>query len=154
MKIFMILGITKELFPLVDIARANGYKVLGTDRNPNSEGLEYVDIPLVLDSLDEQQALKIARKYKVKAVTTRTEMLLPTVSFICDAMGLAGPSLLVSSLSNDKYLFRKFMSESGIVFSEQPIRNKIIKFMYIILFFIFLESNDHSHLLVFRGAKS
>ncbi len=114
MKIFMILGITKELFPLVDIARANGYKVLGTDRNPNSEGLEYVDIPLVLDSLDEQQALKIARKYKVKAVTTRTEMLLPTVSFICDAMGLAGPSLLVSSLSNDKYLFRQFMSESGI----------------------------------------
>jgi len=114
MKIIMILGITKELFPLVDIARENGYKVLATDRNPESEGLKYVDIPVVLDSLDEELVLALATKYKIAAITTRTEMLLPTVSFICEKLDLLGPSSLVSSLSNDKYLFREFMNKSEI----------------------------------------
>jgi biotin carboxylase len=114
MKIIMILGITKELFPLVDIARENGYKVLATDRNPKSEGLEYVDIPVVLDSLDKELVLELATKYKIDAITTRTEMLLPTVSFICEKLDLLGPSSLVSSLSNDKYLFREFMAKAEI----------------------------------------
>ncbi|PKH05291.1 acetyl-CoA carboxylase biotin carboxylase subunit family protein [Moritella sp. Urea-trap-13] len=114
MKTIMILGITEELFPLVDIARENGYKVLATDRNPDSEGLKYVDIPVILDSLDKEKVLELAVKYKVEAVTTRTEMLLPTISFICEKLGLFGPSVLVSSLSNDKYLFREFMKNAGV----------------------------------------
>ena len=114
MKTIMILGITKELFPLVDIARESGYTILATDRDPNSEGLKYVDIPVVLDSLDKKQALDLAIKYNIEAVTTRTEMLLPTISFICEKLGLFGPSSLVSSLSNDKYLFREFMKNAGV----------------------------------------
>lgn len=113
-KIIMILGITKELFPLVDIAKENGYQVLATDRNPDSEGLKYVDIPVVLDSLNKELVLELATKYKISAITTRTEMLLPTVSFICEKLDLFGPSTLVSSLSNDKYLFREFMKKAEI----------------------------------------
>ena len=73
-----------------------------------------IDIPVVLDSLNKELVLELATKYKISAITTRTEMLLPTVSFICEKLDLFGPSTLVSSLSNDKYLFREFMKNAEI----------------------------------------
>ena len=124
MKVIMILGITKELFPIVDIAKKNGYQVLATDRDKESKGLKYVDIPVVLDALDKDKVLTLASKYNIAAIITRTEMLLPTVSYVCDKLDLLGPSSFVSSISNDKYQFREFMKESGIAVPSYFLVNK------------------------------
>jgi carbamoyl-phosphate synthase large subunit len=114
MENILILGASEEMVPLIGLAKKRGYRVVATDRNPDSKGLKHADISLNINSLDKELALRVARQYDVKGVITCAELLLPTVSYLCREMDLPGPDEFVSQISTDKYLFRCLSEEKGL----------------------------------------
>jgi biotin carboxylase len=113
-KRLLLLGGSEEMIPLIDLAKAEGFEVLVTDRNAGAPGLALADLSFVLDAVQSDRVMALAAEYQVTAVATRTELLLPTLSLTCEALKLPGPGLKAASLSVDKYLFREMMQRAGI----------------------------------------
>ncbi len=110
----LILGAGEELIPLIEISKGAGYRVVATDRSPAAPGLKAADEGVVLDGTNLKRVLELAVEHRIAGITTRTEVLLPVVSEVCDKLGLPGPSRQVSDMSVDKLLFRTFMQQAGL----------------------------------------
>lgn len=113
MKKILFLGLTEELAPLVKLARSAGYLIYATDRNEQCYGRQIADKMFFVDALDKTMVLSIAKKNQIDAITTRTEMLLSTVAYVCQKLGLFGVSELVAEASNDKYAFRQYIKQNS-----------------------------------------
>ena len=110
----LILGASSEMIPLITLASEEGYRVLATDRNPQSPGLNHADIPIVMDALNREEVVRVALENQVSGILTRSEVLLPSLAYACDICQLPGPSETVAALSVDKLLFRQCMKSSGL----------------------------------------
>ncbi|RUT57712.1 hypothetical protein C1142_10685 [Clostridium botulinum] len=114
MKKLMIIGSGELQVPLIKICKKNGYEVIATDRDENAKGFAYADKSIVVDGTDKEKILEYAIKWNIDGIVTTAEITLFTVVFVCEKLGLKGPSMKAAQISNDKYLMRKCMIENGI----------------------------------------
>jgi biotin carboxylase len=110
----MIIGAGILQVPLIKICKKNGYEVIATDKNRDSIGFKYADRTIVVDGTDKENILEYAKKFNIDGIVTTSEFTLFSVAYVCEKLGLKGPSRKAAQISNDKYLMRKCMSESGI----------------------------------------
>lgn len=101
--------------PVIQKAQSMGLKVVATDKNPEAPGLETADFPEVVDIIDLEETLKVARKYKVDAVITeQTDYSVPTAAYVAEKMGLPGISYEAALSATNKWLMREKCRKAGI----------------------------------------
>lgn len=112
--LLLILGASKEMLPLMEIARNDGYMIAATDRDPAAPGLALADFPFPADVGHNDTLIELMNALNPVGVLTRVELLLPQMARACKQFGLPGPSEQVALLSVDKHLFRHTIHEAGL----------------------------------------
>jgi biotin carboxylase len=72
---------------------------------------EYVNCTTV----DKQQVAWIAEQRGIDGICTfSSDVAMPTVGYVCDQLGLSGPTEVVAETMSSKHLFRAFLQENGL----------------------------------------
>lgn len=99
-------------------AKQLGYRVLATDGSAEAPGLKVADEGRNIDVKDVEQNLNWARSAKIDGVTSyASDIVLPTVLAIREALGLPGLSRRPLEISLDKSKQRILFSQHGL---QQP----------------------------------
>ena len=64
----LIIGAGKEQIYFIKEAKKLGINIIALDESPIAEGLNFVDIPIVIDIKDENKVIEIAKKYNINFV--------------------------------------------------------------------------------------
>ena len=115
MKTIMIVGAGFGQLPAILAAKELGYKVIAIDKNPNALGMQEADIALPIDILDVDAAISAAKQHGISGVMTmQSDLPVPTVGGIIDALGLPGNGLKISNTCSDKVETRKRFAKAGV----------------------------------------
>lgn len=114
-KRIMILGAGVYQVPLINTTREMGFEAVVVSTKGNYPGISLADIFLEIDTTDTDSIVQIAREYGVAGiVTTGTDVCLPAIGAVVDALGLKGPSKRIADIASSKTAFRLFLSESDL----------------------------------------
>ena len=100
---------------VIRTAQGMGLKVIATDSNPTAPGLKIADEAEVVDTLDLEAVLKVARRHKVDGVMTeQTDVAVPTAAYVAERLGLPGIGYDVSLTVTNKWLMRERCRVAGL----------------------------------------
>ncbi|WP_294376397.1 acetyl-CoA carboxylase biotin carboxylase subunit family protein [uncultured Clostridium sp.] len=120
MEYVISIGASDEHIESINIAKKMGYKVIAVDGNKYSEGFKYSDISINVDIKNEEEIIKIAQAYDVKAVLPAPiGKLLTTVGAVNDALKLTGISKEAALNCVDKVRFNRCLSKINIPCARQ-----------------------------------
>jgi biotin carboxylase len=92
-----------------------GHTVVAIDRDPEAVGVKYADHFEHVDVTDREGAISVARKYGIHGVLTlQTDLPVPTVGAVVDALNLKGVSEEVANRCSNKIQTRMLFREKGI----------------------------------------
>ena len=124
-KTLMIIGASAEQVPAYELAKARGFKVIGTDWNPNAPGLKIADYALYVSSKDAQSTATAAEQFnklqKIDGVMTIANDVPFTVAMVAQKLGLNSISLDAAVCASDKLAMKNKFLEYGVAcpwFSE------------------------------------
>jgi biotin carboxylase len=101
--------------PAVEVARRLGWRSVVIDRNPDAVAMRVADAPHVVDIVDAEAALRVARAERIDGcLTLQSDIGVPTVGFINDALGLQGVSHEVAVTCSRKDSARSRWAQQGI----------------------------------------
>ena len=119
MKSLMIIGAGFGQIPAILKAKEMGLKVIALDKNPNAIGMRYADTALNIDVIDFDGAINAAKKHNIDGVMTmQSDLPVPTVGAINDALNLCGISLHVANNCSNKIQTRFLFKDKKI---PQPL---------------------------------
>lgn len=110
----MIIGAGSSQILGIKMAKDMGLTVIAIDGDPNAPGMKLADIALPVDITDINGAVEVAKKYDINGVITQTDLGVPTVGAIVDAMGLPGIGSEVAHISNNKVAMRERFKQFGV----------------------------------------
>jgi len=114
-KRIMILGAGVYQVPLIKKAKEMGLETVVVSPKGNYPGILLADIWLDVDTTDANRVLDAARQYAVSGVvTTGTDVSVPTVGVVVDALGLRGPTKHMADTVSSKTAFRAFLKEHAL----------------------------------------
>jgi biotin carboxylase len=114
-KTILILAASINQVPLIERARALGYRVLTTDNRPDNPGHRLADAAFDVDTTDREGILALCREQKVDGViAAATDVAVPTVAHLAARLGLAGPSPEAADVLCIKHAFRAFQRRIGL----------------------------------------
>jgi biotin carboxylase len=113
-KTIMFIGAGVSQVLGIKTAKEMGLRVIVIDRDPNAPGMKLADIALPIDITDIKEAIEVAKKYGINGVMTQTDLGVPTVGAIVDAMGLAGNGSEIAYVSTNKVAMRERFKEFGV----------------------------------------
>ncbi len=117
--IFLIVGAGFGQLPAINAAKALGLETLGVDLDPAAAGMPLADIALPIDILDIESVVDEAKKRGVRGVITmQSDIGVPTVGAVVDALGLPGNGRVVADRCSNKILTRQAFAEHDV---PQPI---------------------------------
>lgn len=100
--------------PIVKKAKEMGLFVINTNIYEDSPTTKLVDAFEVVDVLDKEKNLEVAKKYKPDAVITdQSDIAVPTVAYINERLKLNGIGSEVAYRFTNKYEMRIFCRENG-----------------------------------------
>ena len=100
--------------PLVQKIKEMGHRVYNTNLYPDSPAFSFSDGFHVTDVLDLKENLSYAESLGVQAVVTdQSDIAVPTVAYVADALGLPGIGEDKAKLFTNKYLMRQFCVNNG-----------------------------------------
>jgi biotin carboxylase len=115
MRTILFIGAGQAQSKGISTAKRLGYRVLAIDGNPSAPGLELADIAKVIDVTDIEEAIKMAKRFKVDGVLSiASDICLPAVAAVNEALGLKGLSKNQVNLTTNKALMRKRFRENRI----------------------------------------
>ena len=104
----LVLGAGVYQIPLIDRAQREGHHVIAASYRDTDPGLALADEAWVVDTTAKEELLKRSKEAGVEAVTTTgTDVAVPTLGFICDAMGLKGVPYDTALACSDKALMKE-----------------------------------------------
>ncbi len=107
-KIIHVLGGGTNQLPLVQKIKNMGYKVLVTDMYENPPCKKEADFFEQINTTDKEATLKCSEKYKIyRIITDQTDVAVPTVAFISDALKLPSIGYEVALIFTNKYMMRE-----------------------------------------------
>jgi biotin carboxylase len=114
-KTVLVLGASRYQHPVIAHARAEGHRVVAVDARADSVGFEDATRAVVMDTTDAPAVLELARRERVDAaVVYATDVALPTLGVLVDALGIPGPGLAAARTLTRKGLFRAHQRERGL----------------------------------------
>lgn len=107
MQKLLVIGAGFGQLPAIVKAKEMGLQVITIDKDPNALGMRTADFAYNIDVLDIPGAIAIAKKHEINGVMTmQTDLPIPTVGAIVDALGLKGSGLEVADKCSNKILTR------------------------------------------------
>ena len=104
----LVLGAGVYQIPLIQKAQEAGHHVIAASYRATDPGLAMADEAWVVDTTAKEELLARSQDAGVEAVTTTgTDVAVPTLGFICDAMGLAGVPYETALACSDKALMKE-----------------------------------------------
>ena len=111
----MILGAGQLQIAAIKTARSMGLEVVTLDRNKNAPGALYATYAVPVDFMDREASVQIAKDYHIDGVlTVSSDLPVPTIGRIVDAMGLVGISESTGDICANKLLMRSAFQKHGI----------------------------------------
>ncbi len=111
----MILGAGVFQLPLIQKAKEMGYETVVVSYAGSYPGIPLADIFLDIDTTNIDKILDAARTYKIAGiVTTGTDVSVPTLGAVVDALGLRGPTQWMARTASSKTSFRTLLRENGL----------------------------------------
>jgi biotin carboxylase/predicted TIM-barrel fold metal-dependent hydrolase len=111
----LIVTASKAQLPLINRAKELGLFVVATDSDANAPGLKAADVAEVINTLDPEAVLAVARRHAVDAVVTeQTDVAVPTVALVAERMGLRGIGVEVARKASHKYDMRRACAAAGV----------------------------------------
>lgn len=111
----MILGAGPFQAPAIRKATAMGCHVITVDYLPDNVGHPYGHQYVNLSTVDKEEVLKAALDLRIDGICTfSSDVAIPTVAHVCDAMGLRGASSAVAGIMATKHRFRTFLRDAGL----------------------------------------
>ena len=115
MKKLLIIGAGFGQLPAIKKGKEMGLEVIVIDKNPNALGMSLADYAYSIDVLDKQGAIEIAKRHKIDGVMTmQTDLPIPTVGAIVDALGLKGSGYEIAEKCSNKIETRKAFEKKGV----------------------------------------
>ena len=115
MKRILIIGAGAYQVPAIQKVREMGFEAYCVDYKEGALGYVYANGYKVIDVKDKERCLAYAKELNVDGVMTwGATLTLPTVSFICEKMGLPCMPMATSEISTSKYLIRQRLTECGL----------------------------------------
>lgn len=112
----MILGAGNTVAPLIACAKQMGHEVIVVSPYGDYPGFRHADIALFCDFRDTDTILRHARALNIDAITcTGTDIVVPTIGKVVDALGLPGPSYEVARRCADKWLMKRALLDAGVM---------------------------------------
>lgn len=115
MKTILILGAGEMQIPIIEKCNNLGLRTVVTDYSAKAPGLNLAAIPVVLDTLDMEGTLEIAKEYNVDGILTTSDQPVKTVAYVCEMLNLKGLNRAAAELSTDKFLQRYLLAQKGIL---------------------------------------
>jgi biotin carboxylase len=108
----LVLGASVWQIPIIEQIQRLGYSVVATDRNPEAIGFDIAEYSEPVDIADAEGTLDAARRYNViAAVSDQTDLAIPTLAYVCDKMGLIGPSPHTALNTTNKRVMRELTQD-------------------------------------------
>jgi biotin carboxylase len=112
---FLVVGGGFGQLPAILSAKNLGFTVLVADRNSEAMGMKVANIPLVIDTTDIEAIVEAARQYEVLGVLTmQSDIGVPAVGAVVDALGLKGTGLAGASRCSNKILLREALADAEV----------------------------------------
>lgn len=107
-KKLLILGAGFGQMPAILAAKEMGIEAIVADMNPAAVGAPVADHFYEVNTIDKEAVLEIAKKHNINGLMTmQSDIAVPTVGFVNDALGLNGVSLEVANFCSNKTETRK-----------------------------------------------
>lgn len=111
----LIVGAGFGQVPAIEVAQSMGLRVLVIDRDPHAPGMALADQCLQVDVTDAAGAIAAARGARVRAaLTMQSDLPVPTVGMVNDALGLVGVTSGVAERCSNKILARERFAAVGV----------------------------------------
>jgi biotin carboxylase len=110
----MILGASAFYVDSILSAKEIGYKVFVTDRNPDSVGFQYADSYAVVNIVDIEKSIKVAREEHIDGIVPLNDFGVPTAAAVAQSLNLVGISPEVARYATSKAEMRRIWKEKGI----------------------------------------
>lgn len=111
----MILGAGVYQLPLILKAREIGLTAIVVSPLGPYPGIEHADTWIDCDVRDKEQVLAVAKQHGISAIlTTGSDVSVPAIGYVVDALSLAGTGYLASEICADKLLMKQAFVEHGI----------------------------------------
>jgi biotin carboxylase len=96
-------------------ARELGLRVVAVDRNPDAPGLAEADVAEVVDFLDLEAVIRVARDARVDGVLTiASDRAVPVVAAVAEALELPGIGTETAHVMTHKVAMRRRLAEHGM----------------------------------------
>ena len=111
----MVIGGGYWQIPIIKLAKSLGYTVVCTNLYDDSPAFAYADKFYVVNILDKEKNLQIAREENIQAVVTdQSDIAVKTAAYIADILGLPGQGLDIADLYTNKYRMRNEIKSTGL----------------------------------------
>lgn len=111
----LVVGGGKWQLPIVKKAKELGCEVFCTNLYVDSPAFEFSDHSYVVNVLDKEKNLEIAKEHKIDcAITDQSDIAVNTVAFINETLGLNGVGVDIASLFTNKYKMREVLNVEGL----------------------------------------
>ncbi len=115
----MILGAGFDQVAMIKAAKALGLEVIAVDSDRNAPGFFIADENYVLDVLEYDRILEIARKKNIDGITTMVSNLgMRTVAYVADKMNLISIPLKAAQIATDKKEIKEYLKKGGVPVPE------------------------------------
>lgn len=141
MKRILMIGAGDYQVPAIKRIRELGHEVYCVDYKENQPGFQYADGYRIIDVRDKEACLEYARELNVNGVLTwGATLTLPTVSYICDTLGLPCMPMSTSEISKNKFQIRQRLTECGLnsagdcveLYSPDDVLTKELKLPFVV----------------------
>jgi biotin carboxylase len=96
-------------------AKQLGLRVVAVDRNPDAPGLAHADEGAVVDFVDVEGVIEVARRHRIDGVlTVSADRAVPIVAAVAEELGLPGIGTQTAHLMTHKIAMRRRLAEGGV----------------------------------------
>jgi len=111
----MVIGGGYWQVPITKLAKSLGYTVVCTNLYDGSPAFAYADKSYVVNILDKEKNLQIAREENIQAVITdQSDIAVKTTAYIANKLNLPGQGLDIADLYTNKFRMRNEISSPGL----------------------------------------
>ncbi len=111
----LILGAGENQVPIISQAKKEGFYTIVVSINGEYPGFKICDKAYEIDVRKKEKILEVAQKENIIGVLTdQTDISVPTVSYVAEAMGLPGIGYECALSFTNKYLMRQCCDKAGI----------------------------------------
>lgn len=113
-KTVVVLPATRWQIPLVKRLKIRGYRVVVFDLYENQPACKYADDSCIVDILDKERVLQLARENHAEAIMSdECDIATPTIAWVSERLGKPSIGIKLAELYTNKFAMRVFGASHG-----------------------------------------